>query len=99
MARKGKLAAAAPPADFGAADSAMIPGKYFARKENCFQLKASFRIFQFSPLFAAAEVEKRKATAGGCTSAAAIVVHSLIKRAGSFIPLHLKATGTVQFRR
>jgi hypothetical protein len=73
---------------FGAADSAMIPEKYFARKGNCFQLKAGFRIFRFSPVFAAAEDGKGKATADRCASPAAIIVHRMFKQAGSFIPLH-----------
>jgi hypothetical protein len=49
MARAGGFAAAAPAAVFGAADSPMISEEFFARKRNCFQLKASFRIF---PIFA-----------------------------------------------
>jgi hypothetical protein len=77
----------------------MIPGKKFARKRNCFQLKANFRIFQSSPVVAAAEDGKKKPTVDCCASSAAIAVHSLIKQAGSFIPLHLQPAGTAEFRR
>jgi hypothetical protein len=88
MASEGGFAAAAPSAAFGAADSPMVPTRKLARKRNCFQLKASFRVFRFSPVFAGAEDGGRKATADRCAGPAAIVVHSLIKQAGSFIPLH-----------
>ena len=67
----------------------MISEEYFARKGNCFQLKASFRIFRFSPVISAAEDKKGKATADCCAGFAAVAVHSLIKQAGSFIPLRL----------
>jgi hypothetical protein len=89
MAQAGGFAAAAPAAVFGAADSPMISEGYFARKGNCFQLKASFRIFRFSPVISAAEYGKTKATPGCCASPAAHVGHNLIKQPRSFTPLHL----------
>jgi hypothetical protein len=89
MPQEASFAAATSSPAFGAADSAMVPEKYFARKRYCFQLKASFHVFRFSPVFAAREDGKRKATSDCGASPAAIVVHSLIKQAGSFIPLHV----------
>jgi hypothetical protein len=67
----------------------MISEEYFARKGNCFQLKASFRIFRFSPVISAAGAGKRQATADRCACPAAMMVHSIIEQAGSFIPLRL----------
>jgi len=89
MAREGGFAAAAPSAVFGAADSPVIPEKLLARKRNCFQLQASFRLFRSLSRFAGPEGGKKKATADSCANPTAIVVHNLSKRAGSFIPLHL----------
>ena len=77
----------------------MIPKRYFARNGNCFQLKAGFRVFRFSPVFADREDGERKAAADCCAGSTVIFVHSLIKQAASFIPLHLYTAGTVQFRR
>jgi hypothetical protein len=67
----------------------MISEEYFARKGNCFQLKASFRVLRFSPVFAHSEGGKRQATADRCACPAAIMVHSIVQQAGSFIPPHL----------
>jgi hypothetical protein len=38
-------------------------------------------------------------TVDRCVSSAAILVHSLMKQAGTFIPLHLETAGTAGFRR
>jgi hypothetical protein len=69
------------------------------RKRDCFQVKASFRVFRYSTLCARPEDEKRQSAAGYCASHAAIIVHGFTKQAGSFIPLHLETAGTAEFRR
>jgi len=67
----------------------MFSDQCIAEKGNCFQLKANLCIFRFSSVFSALKDGKTDAAADRCASFASIVVHKMIKQAGSFIPLHL----------
>jgi hypothetical protein len=67
----------------------MLAYQHCAEKGNCFQLKADFCIFLFSSVLSVPKEGKTEAAAGRCASFASIVVHKMIKQAGSFIPLHL----------
>jgi hypothetical protein len=89
MPPEGEFVAAAPPADFGAADSAMILEKYLSGIGNCFQLKADLGTFYFSPVLPAAHHENRRATTDCGARLASIFVQTTEKQAGSFIALHL----------
>src|SRR5579863_3720533 len=74
MPPEGEFIAAAPPADFGAADSPMIWEKYSSIAGNCFLLKANLCIFRVSPVVSTPKVGNRKAATDCCASPVSIYV-------------------------
>ena len=67
----------------------MFPKKYIARKGKLLPIESKPGQFSVFAVFSALKDEKTDAAADRCASFASIVVHKMIKQAGSFIPLHL----------